>query len=329
MADIDVTVKNGEVVAEGGDSGAPIVATVNGDVCAVYVLAANGKPIATLKVRDKESGTETPVNVATCTEAVVCSAGKTMQEHLAYIYGHTENADAHLTDGEKQNLETKEGAQAKATAARDEAITAASLDIASLKTYSEDYATEKATAARTAAYKYANGLFESHTNDNNNPHGVTAEQVGLGNVPNKATNDLQPTYTIAETLTSLSSGERLAVAFGKIAKAITDLIAHIGNKANPHGVSAAQVGAISTPVTVADMNTFTGTFGYVNGQETLNHPLSTNFGFVINRIMGVNRMQYIFYLASPGRIASRVQVDGVWHPWYQTYLSNATSTVED
>jgi hypothetical protein len=33
------------------------------------------------------------------------------------------------------------------------------------------------------------------------------------------------------------------VAFGKIAQAVSSLIAHIGNRSNPHGVTAAQIGA--------------------------------------------------------------------------------------
>ena len=74
-------------------------------------------------------------------------------------------------------------------------------------------------------------------------HTHTAAQAGLGNVPNVSTNNQTPTYTQASALTALSSGEKLSVAFGKIAKAVADLIAHITNKSNPHGVTAAQVGA--------------------------------------------------------------------------------------
>lgn len=75
-----------------------------------------------------------------------------------------------------------------------------------------------------------------------NPHGTTKSDVGLGNVPNVATNDQTPTYTEATTLAKLTSGEKLSVAFGKIAKAVTDLIAHIANKSNPHGVTKTQAG---------------------------------------------------------------------------------------
>lgn len=81
-----------------------------------------------------------------------------------------------------------------------------------------------------------------HPGSGTNPHGTTKSDVGLGNVPNVATNDQTPTYTEAVALAKLTSGEKLSVAFGKISKAVTDLIAHIANKSNPHGVTKAQVG---------------------------------------------------------------------------------------
>jgi len=82
----------------------------------------------------------------------------------------------------------------------------------------------------------------AHTSDKSNPHGVTKSQVGLGNVPNVATNDQTPTYTAASSNTALASGEKLSVAMGKIAKAISSLISHLSNKSNPHSVTKAQVG---------------------------------------------------------------------------------------
>lgn len=84
---------------------------------------------------------------------------------------------------------------------------------------------------------------KAHIEDKGNPHGVTAEQVGLGNVPNVSTNDQAPTYTEAKALADLTSGEKLSVAFGKLKKAVASLIAHIGNKNNPHEVRPEQIGA--------------------------------------------------------------------------------------
>lgn len=88
---------------------------------------------------------------------------------------------------------------------------------------------------------------DAHIANKNNPHEVTASQVGLGNVPNVGTNDQTPTYTRAATLANLSSGEKMSTAFGKIAKAVYDLIAHIGNTNNPHSVTKSQVGLGSVP----------------------------------------------------------------------------------
>lgn len=103
-----------------------------------------------------------------------------------------------------------------------------------------------------------NTNISNHLADQSNPHAVTKAQVGLGLVPNVITNDQTPTYTVATTLTKLTSGEKLSTAFGKIAKAIVDLIAHIANKSNPHSVTAEQVG-----------------LGNVNNTSDMDKPIST------------------------------------------------------
>ena len=82
----------------------------------------------------------------------------------------------------------------------------------------------------------------THTGNKSNPHSVTKSQVGLGNVPNVATNDQTPTYSDTTTLVTLSSGEKISIAFAKIKLAITTLINHLANKSNPHGVTKTQVG---------------------------------------------------------------------------------------
>lgn len=94
-----------------------------------------------------------------------------------------------------------------------------------------------------------------HTGDKNNPHEVTAEQVGLGNVPNVTTDGQTPTVGGLETEleeqtllteTSLTAGDNLTTIVSKTAYAIRWLISHITNKSNPHGVTASQVGAAAT-----------------------------------------------------------------------------------
>ncbi len=71
---------------------------------------------------------------------------------------------------------------------------------------------------------------------------ITKGNIGLGSVPNVATNDQTPTYNVSIEIAELKSGEKLSVAFGKIAKAISTLISHLSNKSNPHVVTKSQVG---------------------------------------------------------------------------------------
>ncbi len=77
--------------------------------------------------------------------------------------------------------------------------------------------------------KKLQSLINSHTNNTSNPHNTTKAQVGLGNVPNVTTNDQTPTYTVASSNSNLTSGEKLTVAMGKIAKAIASLITHLAD----------------------------------------------------------------------------------------------------
>ncbi|WP_115625599.1 hypothetical protein [Blautia producta] len=109
-------------------------------------------------------------------------------------------------------------------------------------------ATQSAAGLESAAdKKKLDGIAEGanryvHPGSGTNPHGTTKSDVGLGNVRMLPTNDQTPTFTEATALAKLTSGEKLSIALGKISKAVTDLIAHIGNKSNPHEVTKAQIG---------------------------------------------------------------------------------------
>ena len=113
--------------------------------------------------------------------------------------------------------------------------------------------------------------FNAHVNDFENPHNTTKQHVGLGDVPNVPTNEQAPTFTMAGTLENIDGSvneyderwepgdaprgkETLSVLFGKIKKAIDTLISHVNkvgdknlaqNNGNPHGTTAADVGAAS------------------------------------------------------------------------------------
>lgn len=84
-----------------------------------------------------------------------------------------------------------------------------------------------------------------HLSNNQNPHEVTKEQLGLGNVPNQAPSNMTINFSEASTLAVPSTGATLATLIGTLAKAVDDLIAHIANHENPHQVTYADVGAAS------------------------------------------------------------------------------------
>ena len=124
----------------------------------------------------------------------------------------------------------------------------------------------------------------NHLANKSNPHEVTKEQVGLGNVPNLTTNDLAPTYTVASSNTDLSSGEKLSTAFGKIAKAISSLISHLSNKSNPHGVTKSQVGLGNVENLATNDTTPTYTEASSDTALVSGEKLSTAFGKISKAI---------------------------------------------
>lgn len=115
-------------------------------------------------------------------------------------------------------------------------------------------------------------------------HSHTAEDIGLGNVPNVSTNDQTPTYTVPDSLEDLSSGEKLSKAFGKIAKAVSDLISHISNKSNPHEVTKAQVGLGSVPNVSTNNQTPTYTPSDTDSELVSGEKLTTAFGKIAKAV---------------------------------------------
>lgn len=77
----------------------------------------------------------------------------------------------------------------------------------------------------------------AHVNDDANPHGVTATQVGLGNADNTADLD-KPISTATQTALNLKADASVVTA-------------HTSNTSNPHSVTKTQVGLSNVPNTDA------------------------------------------------------------------------------
>ena len=107
---------------------------------------------------------------------------------------------------------------------------------------------------------------------------ITKADVGLDQVPNVTTNNQTPTYSQNSTLSNIVSGEKISVSFGKIMKAIADLISHIGSKSNPHSVTKSQVGLDNVPNVATNDQTPTFTEASTRANIASGEKLSTLFG---------------------------------------------------
>ena len=126
--------------------------------------------------------------------------------------------------------------------------------------------TENVSAILTESFTtVSKAEFNEHIENFGNPHFVTKMQVGLGNVENYSVNDQPPTYTVAAEITELKSGEKMTTLLGKVAKAIQGLISHLGDKANPHKVTLAQVGAAASTHYHNASQITSGTLSYDRG----------------------------------------------------------------
>lgn len=88
--------------------------------------------------------------------------------------------------------------------------------------------------------------------------GINAAGVGLGNVPNVATDDQTPTFTTAQSRNNIVSGEKISVMLGKISKFFNDLktVAFTGSYSDlsdkPQVMQAASGGTDESLVTTGE-----------------------------------------------------------------------------
>ena len=144
--------------------------------------------------------------------------------------------------------------------------------------------------------------FQQHTGDNRNPHKVSAEQIGLGNVPNVTTDNQTPTieylglpYTGKHTdFTGLNldemdpaNGEQLRTILGKMASVIKEALRHMANTSNPHNTRYSQSGAAASSHNHSASNITSGTLPAARGgtgvtsTSALANLLSSYFSFPV------------------------------------------------
>ena len=102
-------------------------------------------------------------------------------------------------------------------------------------------AAEKAKTAAETAAKRAETVSEVHI-ATEAAAGIVKANADEIKVAEDGTMSISTAYTEQETLTEVASGDNKKTFFGKIVKAIKEVIAHTANKGNPHSVTKAQVG---------------------------------------------------------------------------------------
>lgn len=144
---------------------------------------------------------------------------------------------------------------------------------------------DNVTAILAESSEYAKKAdLASHVDNQNNPHNVTKDQVGLGKVANVTAENqtpkfsatlLQPVVTSSTnsttgivtqrwTLSNIVSGEKLGAMLQKIRSAIAVLINHLSGS-NPHAITPAQIGAAKTTHTHSATDINKGTLGIARG----------------------------------------------------------------
>lgn len=161
-------------------------------------------------------------------------------------------------------------------------------------------------------------------NMNRIEEGIEGAYSAHSNVPNVSTNDQTPTYTESSSLVNLTSGEKISITFGKIKKAITELISHISNKTNPHKVTPSQIGAIANTIHLTEPQDVLAieTTGLYYCYNATNVPPESNKGYV--RVYVCNTKYRVVYWRPAYSHAEYVNVrsDGSWIGWVETFTSN-------
>lgn len=184
--------------------------------------------------------------------------------------------------------------------------------------------TENVAAVINESLVYASADdLKEHVENYNNPHRVGKDQVGLGNVPNVATDDQTPTFKEAEELTQLKSGSKLSALLGVVAKAVSSLISHIGAKDNPHGVTAKDIGAAESTHHHSTTEITSGTLGVARGG-------TGKSSWLVNRLLYPSASATLSQLAYPTDNESYLKQDKTGAPrWVRnvetgTYTGNGT-----
>lgn len=197
---------------------------------------------------------------------------------------------------------------------------------------------------------------------------ISPEDIGLGKVPNVATNDQTPTFTQAPTLANISSGEKLTSILGKLSKWIEDYIQHKNNvnhiteseradwndansKKHIHSnksildgitqtlidrVNGGTADMLSNAVQIADYNTFVpakvaaGAITPIKANTDANSPWNNTTSGLLVQSNSANSWHLLIFRSGGDGWAYRSYYQNVWNNWkiWSTFDGKYSSLTE-
>ncbi len=161
---------------------------------------------------------------------------------------------------------------------------------------------EHVTAVFSPRQQYAlKSDFDGHTSNKTNPHGVTKAQIGLGNVPNLAPDNMPISFAETNELQKPVTGETLKVLFGKVAKAVERLMNHLADKKNPHGVTLKDLGGAKENHGHSANDVTSGVLPVERGGTSVNNLPA------LKNLIGTNAVMSIY--AGDGTVKRKIPLD--------------------
>lgn len=178
---------------------------------AIKGVTVNGSAFTGDTSYDAETGTLTFGTAPAAGDVIEVDA---LEENLLYAY---------LNAGDEAGLVEKADALPREFVINMAVVVGEAANVTAILTTEQAYASKEDLDALDA-------LLSEHINARNNPHNVTAAQLGLSNVA-------APQYTPASGSSPLTPGESLGAALAKIA-------GHINDTDNPHDVSLEELSGV-------------------------------------------------------------------------------------
>lgn len=134
---------------------------------------------------------------------------------------------------------------------------------------------------------------DKHLNDNN-PHKITSKDLGLDRVENVSINDAQTVIEEQNELDYITENDKAKARWGKVKKAIQELISHLSNENNPHKISPETISAAkkihmhnANEINNGELPIERGGTGANNAHDAINNLISKCQHLILNNSVAI------------------------------------------